>query len=259
MVRLLAVILFFALHSLMAFGQTAIVNAPNDGFLALRSKPTTQSGIRIAKIPHGAQLTIGDCAFLSAKERWCKTAYQGQAGWVLNRYLVSGSQGRSINLDKQQQKQLADLFNSVSRLCEAEYFKAGALTNDELITYGVVHSTGSNFAAHPDQNGRYRLPASYVDQVAMQCFGRKVHHKSVLGFQYKNGDYLAHVGDAGEVDRIEITNVESQEGDIYLVFASYFTPDENKLYSKKKALVKRIDSGGRSRFVMLEFQEDEAR
>lgn len=241
-------LLLTAISPTLAFGEEAIVHTPSDGFLALRSEPTTQSGIRIAKIPHGAQLTVGDCVFSSAKARWCKTTYQGQSGWILYRYLVSGSQASSTHLNKQEQKQLADLFDNVSRLCEAKYFKSGALTNDELIAYGVVHSTGSKFAAHPDQNGKYRLPASYVDQVAMQYFGRKVTHKSVPMYQYSNGHYLAHAADAGEYFRIEITSVESKGEDIYLV----------KTSSKDKALVKRIDSDGKSRFVMLEFQQDRA-
>lgn len=161
-----------------------------------------------------------------------------------------------INLDKQQKKQLADLFDNVSRLCEAKYFKSGELTNDQLITYGLVHSTGSKFAVHPDKNGKYRVPASYVDQVAMHYFGQKVNHKSVPIHPYKNGYYLAHVADAGMNNRIEITRMESQGKDIYLVYASYFDGMDNTLCGKDKALVKRIDSGGKLHFVMLEFQKD---
>lgn len=86
--------LFIAISPSLAFGGTAIVNAPGDGFLALRSEPTTQNGIRIAKIPHGTQLTLGDCVSSSAKDPWCKTTYHGQSGWVLGRFLVSERQER---------------------------------------------------------------------------------------------------------------------------------------------------------------------
>ena len=89
----------------------------------------------------------------------------------------------------------------------------------------------------------------------MQYFGRKVTHKSVTMHQYSNGYYLAHAADAGEYYRIEITSVEDQGNDIYLVYATYFTPDDNKLSSKDKALVQRINADGKSRFVMLEFQQ----
>jgi hypothetical protein len=161
-----------------------------------------------------------------------------------------------ITLDKQQQKQLVNLFDTVTRICEAKHFKSGDLTNEQLITYGIVYSTGSKFAAHADKNGKYRLPASYVDQVAMQYFGRKVKHKSVPIFPFSKGYYLAHVGDAGEEDRIEITRVENQGKDLYLVHASYFEPEANKLYRKEKALVKLINSGGKSHFIMVEYQQD---
>jgi hypothetical protein len=161
-----------------------------------------------------------------------------------------------INLDKQQKKQLVDLFDNVTRKCETTYFKSGELTNDQLITYGLVHSTGSKFAVHPDKNGKYRVPASYVDEVAMQYFGQKVNHKSISSHLYKEGYYLMHVADAGMEDRIEITRVESREKDVYLVYASYFDVIDNTLNRKDKALVKRVDSGGKSHFVMLEFQKD---
>jgi hypothetical protein len=164
--------------------------------------------------------------------------------------------GARIKPDKQQLKQLTELFDNVSRLCEAEYFKAGELGNDKLITYGIVHSTGSKYASNPDKNGKYRLPASYVDQVVMQYFGKKVNHKSVPGYQYKQGYYLAHVADAGEYCKIVITSVQSKENDVYVVRASYFSPDDNQLVGKDKAIVQRITTDGKSHFVMLEFQKD---
>jgi len=90
----------------------------------------------------------------------------------------------------------------------------------------------------------------------MQNFGQKVNHKSVPYYQFKNGHYLAHVADAGQGDRIEITRVENQGKDTYQVYASFFNVDDDKLYSRKKALVQLITSSGKSHFVMLEYQED---
>jgi hypothetical protein len=67
--------------------DSGLVNTPGDGFLALRSEPTTQSGIRYAKIPHHTPLRLEECVFSFAKERWCKTTFQGRAGWVLEKYV----------------------------------------------------------------------------------------------------------------------------------------------------------------------------
>lgn len=64
-----------------------IVNSPDDGFLALRSEPTTKSGKRLAKIPHGTALRLGVCQPTS-NGSWCQTSYAGLSGWVLDRYVM---------------------------------------------------------------------------------------------------------------------------------------------------------------------------
>lgn len=63
------------------------VNSPRAGFLALRSEPSTQSGFRVDKIPHGTELILGDCITTPTKDHWCKTRYLGKTGWILERYL----------------------------------------------------------------------------------------------------------------------------------------------------------------------------
>lgn len=42
-------------------GRIVTVNSPGDGFLALRSAPSSETGSRLAKIPHGTAFTIGAC------------------------------------------------------------------------------------------------------------------------------------------------------------------------------------------------------
>ena len=68
--------------------DTARVHTPGDGFLALRSEPTTSSGRRILKIPHGSVLTLDQCVSRPNDGRWCKTTFKGRVGWVFERYLV---------------------------------------------------------------------------------------------------------------------------------------------------------------------------
>ncbi|MTW22617.1 SH3 domain-containing protein [Allochromatium palmeri] len=71
-----------------AYDDQVIVNSPGDGFLALRSEPTTKGGRRLAKIPHGTTLRLGVCQPTS-NGSWCQTSYQGLTGWILDRYVVS--------------------------------------------------------------------------------------------------------------------------------------------------------------------------
>ena len=68
--------------------DTARVQTPGDGFLALRSEPTIRSGRRILKIPHGSGLTPDQCVTRPSDGRWCRTSLKGQSGWVFDRYLV---------------------------------------------------------------------------------------------------------------------------------------------------------------------------
>ncbi|MBV9217656.1 MAG: hypothetical protein JO053_15920 [Acidobacteria bacterium] len=68
--------------------RTVHANSPTDGFLALRSQPSTETGIRILKIPHGAALTIGDCLPQNGRGRWCKAVYGGYSGWIYDSYVI---------------------------------------------------------------------------------------------------------------------------------------------------------------------------
>lgn len=68
----------------------ATVVSPSDGFLALRSMPSTAMGERLAKIPHGTRIYVGGCGPYvsgSTSGRWCITSYDGKFGWVFDAYL----------------------------------------------------------------------------------------------------------------------------------------------------------------------------
>lgn len=73
--------------------QTARANSPNDGFLALRSIPDSETGAQLAKIPHGTNLEIVGCQKNETqipgkrRGRWCRTNYNGQSGWVFDAFL----------------------------------------------------------------------------------------------------------------------------------------------------------------------------
>jgi hypothetical protein len=68
--------------------DTATVHTPGDGFLALRSDPTSRKGKRLVKIPHGTRLTLGECVNQPYDGRWCRTSFRGVVGWVSDRYLA---------------------------------------------------------------------------------------------------------------------------------------------------------------------------
>jgi hypothetical protein len=72
--------------------RPATVNSPVDGFLALRSLPSTEIGKRIAKIPHGETITIGLCVDTGKvggkAGNWCMARYGDKTGWVFDAFLV---------------------------------------------------------------------------------------------------------------------------------------------------------------------------
>jgi hypothetical protein len=72
--------------------RTARANSPSDGFLALRSLPSTETGERLAKIPHGTRLTVIDCPKPTnpgkIKGSWCRVIYNGQEGWAFDAYMI---------------------------------------------------------------------------------------------------------------------------------------------------------------------------
>ena len=71
----------------------AQVNSPGDGYLALRSLPTTESGYRIMKLPHGADVRVLSCQNLNQRisgrsGRWCRVRYAGKTGWAFDAWLA---------------------------------------------------------------------------------------------------------------------------------------------------------------------------
>ncbi|MDM7922666.1 MAG: hypothetical protein QUS14_10240 [Pyrinomonadaceae bacterium] len=73
--------------------ETATVNSPGDGFLALRNLPNSDIGDRIAKIPHGDTVEILACnpaaeSIDGRSGKWCLVTWQEQAGWVFDAWLT---------------------------------------------------------------------------------------------------------------------------------------------------------------------------
>ncbi|MEP6787816.1 MAG: SH3 domain-containing protein [Acidobacteriota bacterium] len=72
--------------------KLATVSSPGDGFLALRTLPSSDIGERIVKIPTGATVTVGFCGPMvkpvKRAGRWCVATYEGRTGWLFDAYLI---------------------------------------------------------------------------------------------------------------------------------------------------------------------------
>lgn len=74
-------------------GNFARVNSPNDGFLALRTEPSSDYGDRILQVPHGATVKVLGCQGFRVNVggrtgRWCRISYEGYIGWAFDGWLV---------------------------------------------------------------------------------------------------------------------------------------------------------------------------
>lgn len=71
---------------------SALVNSPGDGFLALRTLPSSSAGDRIYAIPHGARVFLNGCLPTSRvgnkTGRWCRARYGTYNGWVFDAWLT---------------------------------------------------------------------------------------------------------------------------------------------------------------------------
>src|SRR5690606_2432729 len=72
---------------------TATANSPKDGFLALRSLPSTEIGERLAVIPHGAEVKVVACdpnykTLNNRRGSWPLLMYAHFVGWAFDAYLT---------------------------------------------------------------------------------------------------------------------------------------------------------------------------
>ena len=72
--------------------RSAWVRETPDGFLALRSAPGVDTGERLARIPAGTGVELGDCrdeaSFIDdAFGRWCRVSHDGHDGWAFTGFL----------------------------------------------------------------------------------------------------------------------------------------------------------------------------
>ncbi len=72
--------------------SSALVNSPGDGFLALRTMPSSNAGDRIYAIPSGARVFLNGCLATTRvgnkTGRWCRARYGTYSGWVFDAWLV---------------------------------------------------------------------------------------------------------------------------------------------------------------------------
>lgn len=133
-VRTILVLVGILLAS-VSHGESGLVNTPGDGFLALRSEPSVNTGVRLSKIPHATAIDLSECVSRSRTERWCKTSYQGKDGWVLEKYVTRGS-GGAIRARPATASEKKAILKAIENDCTPNWCKP--IINDVLGDYASV-------------------------------------------------------------------------------------------------------------------------
>ena len=162
---------------------TVTANTPGDGFLALRSEPSSQRGVRVLKIPHGSELQLGSCVAAAGGDNWCQTKYQGLSGWILDRYVAASDASTQGRADTETGQATSDLEaidvyirDHARREQGVEYgnarqIKLGDLDGDgtpeTVVLYTIEGQSGSNthvqYLAVFAMNGNRLVPVTWTE------------------------------------------------------------------------------------------------
>ncbi len=131
----------------------AIVNSPDDGFLALRSNPSSKNGRLLIKIPHSTRLVLGECLPISGNEKWCKATYDNKNGWVSARYvqIIPETEDKDPQTDSYLYGKCALIIASRKTTSEAM----------DLLAQTLIQLRAASFDDRPEifltENGRYTI------------------------------------------------------------------------------------------------------
>lgn len=165
------------------------------------------------------------------------------------------SQSQHPDVNSQTANEIRELFDLFGRTCEVEYFHEGKISNDALISFAILHR--NNLNSQVDSTGQDHVPARYVDSVVRYYFDKAVNHHSIDGVSYRNGYYLSYGSDAGEEQRIELSNVAEVGHDRYAAYANWYNTETNERESQEKMLLKKVSSGGTTHFVVVEYLKEQ--
>lgn len=130
---------------------------------------------------------------------------------------------------------------------DAEKMDKVQLSNDQNSPHMQITNTGTS---------KGRLPARYVKEIALRYFGKTVHNETTEhGIIYSKGFYTWQLGDAGESNDWRITRLVPRGNSVFIAYADLVDSEDQKVYLKWVATVKRVSSLRNSHFILLGFSE----
>lgn len=166
----------------------------------------------------------------------------------------SASAQTPVKVNAKTKKELLHLFDVVKRVCEMEYFSEGGVTNFAMIQFGILYNNNLGpYHKSIDNEGHYRLPAKYVEKIAMQYFGKTVKHETIGDIVYDNGTYYPTGSDAGEGWNTAITQVLDLGDGRYEVWARHRAIPEGEDAGEEIMTVRKVTSGRKSRYIVVAY------
>ncbi len=156
-----------------------------------------------------------------------------------------------MKLTKQEKAEIAKTLNVMFANFGKRNFSSNELSNSDLIQFGIINAkfTPKKYLAQ----GRYLLPAKNVEAAVDKYLNITVNHQSIDGNPYRNGFYEVTGSDGGEGDRVELVKIQKNNETTIEVESKVFEVDGGDLFRKDKALLQKVTSGGKSRYVVLVF------
>lgn len=158
---------------------------------------------------------------------------------------------QEVKLSKQEKTEIAKTLNVMFANFGERRISSNEFSNSDLIQFGIINA---KFAPKKYlAQGKYLLPAKNVEAAVDKYFNISIKHQSIEGNPYKNGFYEVGGSDAGEGDRVELVKVQKNNETTIEVESKVFEIDGGDLFRKDKALLQKVTTGGKSRYVVLLF------
>jgi len=155
-------------------------------------------------------------------------------------------------------KRIAVIFQDVASTTIPHFYN-GKISNKTLVQFGIYYNAlkyPNRFASLEKSGNRTRIAEKYIASPALKYFGRKVAHQSITdsSFNYRSGYYYGYQEMFEQLAPLELRNLRvTSKGSIFIAYADVVDDFGEETIEKKKILLKKIGTGNKSRFVVIEY------
>lgn len=190
---------------------------------------------------------------------------------------LAEDKGKEVKLDAGQKKKLNTFFSNFAETY-LEFFAEGKIKNEELIRFGILHNSINKPANIKKVDNYYGVLAEKdVETAAKKYFGEiKITNKSIQDYEYSKGNYKIPYADGEAYNFSQIEKLIDISDNYYIAYLNNyiaspgFTGDPHaaidklkkgedtpELKDKIKAVIKKVEDGGQSRYILIEYLKNQ--